>query len=169
MTRPTIVAVLAVAAGVGLTATASEAGRRGGTGRCIAAARLARNQCFQTCTATFQTDFLGCFGKGKSCAQTCLTAKLLCESGPLKTQEECASDPKNPQSCRAQLQSALQACKTNPDPSACADVAQLAALKCRQACVDAAEPQLSDCGDAFRLCLRSCPTGSPSGAFLDPR
>jgi hypothetical protein len=157
----------------GLAAHVAQAGP---VGRCVGTARQARRQCVQGCNATFQSDFVSCFGPGGQCAQTCISADTSCKGGPLQRLNTCANDPTNPQSCRSQLQAALTACKTDPDPSACADRARLIGFECRQACLDAQKPALDDCGDAFRMCLAGCAgvstttttlPGSPSGAFLD--
>ncbi|HLK09764.1 MAG TPA: hypothetical protein VKW76_00105 [Candidatus Binatia bacterium] len=148
---------------------AAEAHRRdhaSGKGQCVAAAAAAKKSCEVGCVDTFRTDFETCFGPGSGCAQTCLTARLSCQSNPDQAIHACVGDLGNPQSCRSQLKVALAACKSDPDPVACVSRAQLDALKCRQACVDAQEPALELCQAAFRLCLRGCPS-SPGGAFLD--
>ena len=146
--------------------------------QCIKAARLAKHSCFVSCVDTFQSDLVGCFGGGSggnggggtgggmSCAATCLTTKLGCEAGPTQAIHACVSDVTNPQSCKAVLSAALKACRTDPNPFACADQARFAALQCRQACIDAQTPALLACRDAFHTCLRGC-LSSPSGAFVD--
>jgi hypothetical protein len=149
---------------------------------CLQGSRVARHQCIMGCMDTFRSDFATCFGGqpggggggtggggsgGATCAATCLTTKLGCVAGPTAAIHACVWDPTNSQSCRAQLHTALTACATAADPQSCADDAKLAALKCRQACVDAQAPALLACQNAFKACLRTCGGGSPSGAFLD--
>lgn len=170
MLRRTIIVATSLGLGVILLAGAAEAGRHGraagkGKGACLAAAQAARKTCAVGCVDTFRTEFESCFGSGSGCAQNCLTARLSCQSGPTQAIHACVGDVTKPQSCRAQLKTALAACKSAPDPLACAGRAQLDALKCRQACVDAQAPALQICQTAFGLCLHGCPS-SPSGAFV---
>ena len=148
--------------GIGLTVLglsvvlAASAAEAGPAGQCVRTARQARRQCVQGCNATFQSDFVSCFGPGGQCAETCIAADTSCKSGPLQRFNTCANDPSNAQSCRSQLKAVLTACVTDIDPSACADRARLAALECRQACLDGQTPALDDCRDALRMCLVTC-------------
>jgi hypothetical protein len=147
--------------------------------QCLRGSRIARHQCVVGCMDGFRTDFATCFGQpggggnggnggsgGAACAANCLTTRLGCIAGPTAAIHQCVGDLSNPDSCRSQLQKALAACPTNPNPESCMDAAKLAALQCRQACVDVQAPALQACQDAFHACLRTC-GGSPSGAFLD--
>lgn len=157
------------ATALGLLLVAPVAGaheRSSGRGSCIQSIQQAKVACIGGCVDTARSEFVACFGSGSGCAQTCLTARLSCEAGPLQTIHECVGDPKKPNSCRAKFKADAAACKSDPNPSACIDVAQLNALKCRQACVDAEALNIQTCQEAFQMCLHGCP-GSPSGAFLD--
>ena len=156
--RAAVGAALFAAALAGLATVASA---KDGPHQCVTQARSARRACNQGCADAFQSDFAACFGAGGSCAANCITAQLSCEATPLDTLHHCASDVGNPSSCRSVREAAAQACKSDPDPPACNDEAELAALKCRQACVDEVQPQLDDCHDAFRLCVQGC-AGTPT-------
>jgi hypothetical protein len=156
----------ALALGVLFAATAGAHERNAGRGTCVQSVQQTKAACIADCVDTARSEFATCFGPGKVCAQTCLTARLNCEAGPLKKVKACVGDPGNPDSCKSQLKTALLACKTDPDPITCRNTAALNALKCRQACVDAQAPAIQICRDAFRMCLKACPS-SPSGAFID--
>jgi len=134
--------VVLTAAGIALLMLggAAWAGQR--PGKCIAQARAAHRQCVQSCNATGRSDVTACFGPGSDCAQACLDTDTSCKSGPMQAAAACADDTSNPQSCRSQLLNSLQACKSDPNPQACADSARLAGLQCRQACLDAQKPAL---------------------------
>ena len=169
MHRRTAIVATALGLGILLLAGGAEARRHPrstGRGQCIGEALSAKKACIAGCVDSYQSDFEGCFGSGSSCAQNCLTARLSCESGPYAAIHACAGAVTNPDSCRSQLKTALAACKSDPAPLACANAAQVTALKCRQDCVDAQASALDTCRMAFRLCLHGCPS-SPSGAFLD--
>ena len=128
--------------------------------QCIKAAQQEKKACKGQCADTFQSEFIACFGPNGGCAQTCLTAKQTCLSVPQAKIHACASDPTNPNSCRSKLRAAVAACKSDPDPNACSDAAELAALECRQGCVDQQQPTLDECRDAFRTCLQGCTPGT---------
>ncbi len=157
----------AAALGVFLAATLAGAHQRNaGRGSCLQGVAQAKAACVAACVDTARSEFVACFGHGSACVQTCLSARLSCEAGPLQKIHVCVGDLTNPDSCRAMFKAAVAACKTDPTPSACNDVAELNALKCRQACVDAQAPDIDTCRDAFQMCLQGCPS-SPSGAFLN--
>ena len=171
MSRRSMLQVPAVALGLLLVTSVAGAheghGRNGVRGTCVQGVNQAKAACIAGCVDTAKSEFVACFGHGSACAQTCLNARLTCEAGPLQKIHACVGDTKNPQSCRSVFKAAVLACKTDPNPSACNDAAELNALKCRQACVDAQAPNIDTCRDAFRMCIQQCPA-SPSGAFLDP-
>jgi hypothetical protein len=162
--------MIATTLGLGLTLLVAPAqaghGRGAGRGQCIGAARSAKKACVVDCVDSFRTDFQSCFGSGSDCAQNCLTARQSCEASPLQKLHACSGDTSNPDSCRSKLKAALAACKGDPNRIPCSNQAQVDALKCRQACVDAQAPTLEVCRSAYRLCLHGCKS-SPSGAFLD--
>jgi len=168
MRQRTLIIGTTLGLGILLLAASAQAGhgRDAGRGSCFSAARAAKKACVGGCVDSFRSDFQSCFGSGSDCAGNCLTSRQSCEAGPLQNLHACSSDASNPDSCRSQLKVALAACKSDPERLACVNHAQVEALKCRQACLDAQAPTLEICRSAYRLCLRGCKS-SPSGAFLD--
>lgn len=153
---------------LGLGLALAQSAPAGVVGQCIGMARQTRRQCFQQCTSQFRSDFQDCFGPSSQCAETCLGADRSCRSGPLGAFDTCAIDPNNPQSCAAQLQTAVAACRTDPDPRDCAQRARLIGLECRQQCFDAQKPALDDCQAAFRMCLVGCGGESTTTTTTSP-
>ena len=124
------------------------------TRNCVRKARTDFRNC-QTaarnlCRNAFNTSFVNCFGPGAACARACQDSQTLCQTQPSADQVACQ------QQCTATLQTALEACQTDPNPQTCAANARIDQLKCNQACVLAAAPALQVCNQDFNDCLQAC-------------
>ncbi|HEV7730551.1 MAG TPA: hypothetical protein VGR62_00250 [Candidatus Binatia bacterium] len=152
--RPAIIAA-AVLAAFGLTVAIPAADAiTVKTRQCVKEARLrlktrtvdARN----AARADFASEFSSCFGPGAECASTCQNEQADCQL-PFATNQATAGDV-----CRSKFDDALDTCRTNVDPQACASVARLTQFACLQLAAAAAAPGLQGCSAEFSDCVGAC-------------
>ena len=126
------------------------------TRQCIPLRGKMESRCFGRCQAAYDKAYAGCFGPGRGCVRSCEQALNTCQAAPLATDRDCESSDTSPSSCLNQLLQALDACATDGDPHACGARARIAAVDCRQSCVDAVAPAVEDCAQTFSECLGRC-------------
>lgn len=139
---------------------------------CLKGARTSLKTCLDaskgTCKATFNTDFVNCFGSGSPCATQCQSDQTTCQNPALAQLTACkgAGNPPPAGTCLATLRTALAACKTNPPAgqtaAQCADAASLANFQCGLACADPVNASLAQCNSQFADCVAACASLPPT-------
>jgi hypothetical protein len=126
------------------------------TGQCLPLRAKAETRCFDRCRTAYERAYAACFGPGRDCVRSCESALHTCQASALATDRDCESGDSNVTSCLNQLVQAIDTCSADGDPHACRTRARIAAVDCRQACVDTAAPVVEECNQTFSDCLRRC-------------
>ena len=143
-------------------AAASAAGGGQCSDPCVAAARLARQQCVSSAAGAFQDDLLGCLEREPGCLGACRTELQDCRDG-LGLREDLAS-------CRAEFLASSARCRIDHPPGSirqarCIERARVQELRCERRARRAARTGLRGCRADFTGCARGCAPGAPPGGI----
>jgi len=85
-----------------------------------------------------------------ACLKACRDSAKACNSPVIGDNKDCA------QACRDAMKTALQGCKTDPDPSTCIGNAYTAAEACHEACAGTAQASHETCFNTTNDCIKAC-------------
>lgn len=167
----------------------------GNEAQCLASCAMAKRDCIQAAVMARDACSDGCVGADApevcvhECQDTVHAARDVCKLAVRECRDACVPPP----SCEEGCGTALGTCLLDAvnQGGTCASDCLVAAATARDACASAEHPlacmlevakQLGECLDGcseglrgsregcvatFRNCRENCPTGSPSGAFLE--